>query len=81
MIYLNFIFEKFLSVGCWEEIKEYNDTNYDEVKKDIEKQLGKCNFSVTDIDSVITNVKPFSDESEYRIICIGVEQREVIYST
>ena len=78
---MNFIFEKILSAGCCEEIKEYNNTNYDDVKKDIELQLGKCNFSITSIESAITNVKPFFDESEYRIICIGEEPREVIHST
>lgn len=76
---MNFIFEKFLSAGCWEEIKEYNNADYNEVKKDLEKQLGKCSFSVTDNDSVITVVKPFCDESEYRIICIGEEPRQIIY--
>ena len=79
MTILNFIFEKFLSAGCWEEIKEYSNTDYNEVKKDIVNQLGRCSFSTADFDSVITKVKPFADDSEYRIICIGDEPREVVY--
>ena len=68
-----FLFEKFLETGCWELIKEYYGSDYSDVKNDIEKQLGKCCFSITDIDSFITNIKPYNSDSEYRIVCVGEE--------
>ena len=75
---MNFLFEKFLSAGCWEEIKEYNNTNYEYVKQDIEQTLGACSFNPIGKDAIITTVKPLLEEGEYRIIFIGEEPREVI---
>lgn len=52
-------------------VKELIGIDYDELKEELSKSLGKCAVTSTDVESEILWVKPYSNKDVYRVICLG----------